>query len=124
MPVNFRTSVEHIIVLMLENRSFDHMCGWLGRGDGLQRTMFNPRDPANPASPKVFVTKDADWLGDLTVDPSHAVLDVNVQLFGSTIEPSPPVATRMSLPPFSSVLQGLASRPSLMHLPSLRTATL
>jgi len=95
MPVNFRTSVEHIIVLMLENRSFDHMCGWLGRGDGLQPTMFNPRDPANPASPKVFATKDADWLGDLTVDPSHAVLDVNVQLFGSTIEPSPPVATNV-----------------------------
>jgi phospholipase C len=95
MPVNFRTSVEHIIVLMLENRSFDHMCGWFGRGDGLQPTMFNRRDPANPASPKVLVTKDADWLGDLTVDPSHAVLDVNVQLFGRTIEPSPPVATNV-----------------------------
>ena len=95
MPVNFRTSIEHIIVLMLENRSFDHMCGWFGRGDGLQPTMFNRRDPANPASPKVLVTKDADWLGDLTVDPSHAVLDVNVQLFGRTIEPSPPVATNV-----------------------------
>ena len=95
MPVNFRTDVEHIIVLMLENRSFDHMCGWFSRGDGLQPTMFNRRDPANPASPKVLVTRDADWLGDLTVDPSHAVLDVNVQLFGRTIEPSPPVATNV-----------------------------
>ena len=95
MPVNFQTSIEHVIVLMLENRSFDHMCGWFGRGDGLQPTMFNQRDPANPASPKVFVTKDADWLGDLTIDPSHAVLDVNVQLFGRTIEPSPPVATNV-----------------------------
>jgi phospholipase C len=95
MAVKFQTGIEHIIVLMLENRSFDHMCGWLGRGDGLQPTMFNRLNPANPASPQVFVTRDAEWLGDLTVDPSHAVLDVNVQLFGRTIEPSPPVATNV-----------------------------
>ena len=95
MPVNFLTDIEHIIVVMLENRSFDHLCGWLGRGDGLQPTMFNRLNPANPASPDVFVTNDAEWLGDLTVDPSHAVLDVNVQLFGRTIEPSPPIATNV-----------------------------
>ena len=95
MPASVSTQVEHIIVLMLENRSFDHVCGWLGRGDGLQPTMFNRLNPADPASPQVFVTKDADWLGDLTIDPSHAVLDVNVQLFGRMIAPSPPVATNV-----------------------------
>jgi len=95
MPVSFQTNVKHVIVLMLENRSFDHMCGWFGRGDGVNSTIFNRRDPANPASPQVFASRDAEWLGDLTVDPSHAVLDVNVQLFGRTIEPSPPVATNV-----------------------------
>ena len=65
MPVNFQTSIEHVVVLMLENRSFDHMCGWFGRGDGLQPTMFNQRDPANPASPKV-VRHEATRTGSAT----------------------------------------------------------
>jgi phospholipase C len=28
---------EHFIVLMLENRSFDHLFGYLGKGDGRPR---------------------------------------------------------------------------------------
>ena len=28
---------EHFIVLMLENRSFDHLFGYLGKGDGLPK---------------------------------------------------------------------------------------
>lgn len=26
--------IEHVVVLMLENRSFDNMLGWLGASDG------------------------------------------------------------------------------------------
>ena len=28
---------EHVVVLMLENRSFDHLFGYLGIGEGLDR---------------------------------------------------------------------------------------
>jgi len=55
--------IEHVIVVMLENRSFDNMCGWLYGGDqgtpkaflpsgnndpyeGLNNKLFNPVDPA------------------------------------------------------------------------------
>src|SRR6187200_498338 len=31
------SGIEHIIVLMMENRSFDHMLGWLDGADGRQR---------------------------------------------------------------------------------------
>jgi phospholipase C len=50
-PVNDRLGeVEHIIVLMMENRSFDHMLGYLGLEggipglDGLRRDMYNEHD--------------------------------------------------------------------------------
>ena len=33
MAIDFLTNIEHIVVLMLENRSFDHLCGWFGRGE-------------------------------------------------------------------------------------------
>ncbi len=95
MAVHFKTGIEHIVVLMLENRSFDHMLGWSGRGDGLTPAMFNRESVGNPLSPQVFVNKDARYLGDLTIDPSHALPDVNVQLFGATIEPHPPAATNV-----------------------------
>ena len=31
------SGIEHIVVLMMENRSFDHMLGWLDGADGRQR---------------------------------------------------------------------------------------
>jgi phospholipase C len=85
-------SIRHIVVLMLENRSFDHMLGFLGRGDGLTGTEFNRVDPANPASEQIPVSNDARYLGDFgdpPVDPSHAHTHVNVQMFNADREPSP-----------------------------------
>jgi phospholipase C len=109
---------------MLENRSFDHMCGWLGLGDGLTADTSNPLDPANPASPRVKATRDAAWT---TIDPGHSVLDVNEQLFGSVTVPDPAVPTNngfvLSYSHRSSIPPGTAGRimdafdPS--HLPVL-----
>ena len=47
--------IKHIIVLMMENRSFDHMLGWQGRAevDGLDGTEFNHIDSQDETSPKV-----------------------------------------------------------------------
>jgi phospholipase C len=45
--------VEHVVLLMLENRSFDHMLGFLDHG-GLEPVsatpLPNPDDPAVPGS--------------------------------------------------------------------------
>lgn len=92
MAVDFTTNIEHIVVLMLENRSFDHMCGWFGRGDGLTAALSNREDPSDPASPEIKVNRNAAYAGDLDIDPSHSVLDVNEQLFGTGAVPDPPVA--------------------------------
>ena len=83
--------VEHFVVLMLENRSFDHMLGWLKQDDpqidGLTGTESNPLLPADPSSPTVQVTNTAGF-GDPDVDPGHDLLDVNEQLFGSRTVPA------------------------------------
>jgi phospholipase C len=67
--------IEHIVVLMLENRAFDHMCGFLKRLnptiDGLTGSESNPINPANPSQGTVKVSDDAPYV--TTPDPSHSV---------------------------------------------------
>ena len=92
-----KSPIQHLIVLMMENRSFDHMFGYMNisnpvvpgdRIDGLVGTESNPNVAGYPA---VRVSADAEYAGDYRVDPSHAFVDVNVQLFGAN--PVPPGAT-------------------------------
>ncbi len=85
-------SIRHVVVLMLENRSYDHMLGFLGTGDGLTGSEFNLVDPADPASARVPVSRDAAYLGDFgdpPIDPSHEHTDVNRQLFDANPPPVP-----------------------------------
>jgi phospholipase C len=76
--------IEHLVVLMMENRSFDHMLGFLKSPtwniDGLAGTETNP--DANGAP--VRVTPDAQYMGDLKPDPGHDFISVNEQIFGNS----------------------------------------
>lgn len=51
-----KSPIEHIVVLMMENRSYDHMLGYLPNGRGLTGEEYNLVDPANPESEKVYVS--------------------------------------------------------------------
>ena len=51
--------IEHMIVLMLENRSYDHMLGYLSNGHGLTGDEFNPVNPSDPNSERVHVSNQA-----------------------------------------------------------------
>jgi phospholipase C len=73
--------VKHVIVLVLENRSFDHMLGFLPGGGDLNGEEFNWVDPADQASEKVFVSKTVGYLTD-TADPSHEFESVQAQQIG------------------------------------------
>lgn len=72
--------VDHIVVLMMENRSFDHMLGHLsltgGRADvdGLQGGMSNP----GPAGPVPISPLDSQTF--FQTDPGHGWTDVTEQL--------------------------------------------
>jgi phospholipase C len=78
-----RISVKHLVVLMLEGRSFDHMLGFLKSStyaiDGLSGNESNPDSQGT----RVPVSNDAAAFGDLTPDPGHSFPDVNFQIFGN-----------------------------------------
>lgn len=76
--------IEHLVVLMMENRSFDHMLGFHRSPDwpidGLAGTETNPDINGAP----VRVSQDARYSGDLTPDPGHDFISVNEQIFGNS----------------------------------------
>jgi phospholipase C len=81
--------IEHLVVLMMENRSFDHMLGFLKSDmpllEGLTGTENNP---AADGGSLVVVTPDAHPIGDFEPGPAHEFVNVNVQLFGTEDVPS------------------------------------
>ncbi len=76
--------IRHLIVVMMENRSFDHMLGFLKSPaypiNGLDGTETNP-DTSGRAIP---VSNNAEISGDVNPDPGHSFEDTNQQLFDST----------------------------------------
>ena len=90
-------SVDHVVVLMLENRSFDHMLGFLYPGgvspsgqpfDGLTGTESSPGSDGmpvtvfriEPATPSAYYMPGAD--------PGEGYMATNDQLYGSNKGPA------------------------------------
>jgi len=75
---------DHIIVLMLENRSFDHVFGYLGIGDGIPAGgVTNALKPGVAGSQSFTTQKGGDFVA-VGQGPSHSLKQTNVQLFGKT----------------------------------------
>jgi phospholipase C len=79
------TPIQRLVVLMLENRSFDHLLGFLKRDNqdinGLTGDETNP--PAADNRLDVKVNDVAGDVQDLDPDPGHDFDDVTRQIFGS-----------------------------------------
>jgi phospholipase C len=73
----------HFFVLMLENRSFDHMLGFMPKVDGLNGEEANWHDGTiqKPGSPHAVVVSN-DAFDTMKIDPHHEFDDVRVQLMG------------------------------------------
>ncbi len=78
-------TVAHVVVLMFENRSFDHKLGFMKREnpeiEGLTGAESNLSDPSSPMPVAHPVTDQAAYVGDLD-DPPHELSDVAIQLYG------------------------------------------
>src|SRR5580658_608291 len=97
MAGNQLPSINHIVRLMLENRSFDHMLGFLypksGNFEGLAGSESNTDASGNTVTvyqidhtaPGAYFMPGAD--------PGEGYSNTNEQLFGSGKPPVPPVAT-------------------------------
>lgn len=75
--------IQNIVVLVMENRSFDHMLGFLKRLnpeiDGLNGNEFNYVTSTAPGAREVFVSDIAQFVDP---DPGHAYQDIAEQVFG------------------------------------------
>ena len=75
-------NLKHVVVLMMENRSFDHMLGALHKDnpaiDGLTGTETNPDSTGVP----VTVSPKAEYQSQLDPDPDHHFPAVDLQIFG------------------------------------------
>jgi phospholipase C len=81
MPTPFK----HLVVLMLENRSFDHMLGFLkAPGYAIEGLNGDETNIAADGGPPVGVSRNAQTVGDLNPDPGHDFLNVNIQIFGNS----------------------------------------
>ncbi|KAF8402670.1 hypothetical protein HHK36_010759 [Tetracentron sinense] len=76
--------IKTLVVLVMENRSFDHVLGWLKSTrpeiDGLTGKESNRVSLSNPNSPEHFVTDDALFVDS---DPGHSFQAIREQIFGS-----------------------------------------
>lgn len=103
MPPNNATNpnfqkINRFVVLMLENRSFDHLLGFLKATDprvaGLNGDEFNRKNPNLPADPQIKVGRASSFV--MTYDPGHEFYDVQIQLYGQLTNTDP------SLPPIAN----------------------
>ena len=97
-------SINHIVVLMLENRSFDHMLGLLYQSTnnvsptgqpfaGLTGAESNPDATGNAVKVYAIEPGTANAYFMPGADPGEGYQATNSQLFGSNTAPTPPVAT-------------------------------
>lgn len=76
--------IKTVVVLVMENRSFDHMLGFLKRLnphiDGLNGDECNPLNTTEKDSPLVCVADTAEFVDP---DPGHSYQAIREQVFGS-----------------------------------------
>jgi phospholipase C len=81
-----KPDLQHFVVLMMENRSFDHMFGYHAGVNGLKGNESNLLDPTRPESdtnPAFVVSNAAPYALTTGNGPGHSVEQTNIQLFNT-----------------------------------------
>jgi phospholipase C len=76
LPAPAKSGIDHVIVVMMENRSFDHFLGWLPGADGKQAglTYLDKNGVAHQTFPLA-----PDFQGCSYHDPGHLVADAQAE---------------------------------------------
>jgi phospholipase C len=74
LPTPDRSGIEHVVVVTMENRSFDHFMGWLSGANGTQAGLTYS-DSAGAAHSTYHLT---DYQGCSFLDPGHTYSDGRV----------------------------------------------
>ena len=76
LPPPESAGFEHVVVVMMENRSFDHFFGWLPGANGQQAGLIF-KDSAGVQHPTHYLPPD--YQGCPFLDPGHSYTDGRVQ---------------------------------------------
>lgn len=111
--------IKTIVVLVQENRSFDHMLGWMKslnpEIDGVTGSESNPVSTTDPNSNRVQFGDRAVYVDP---DPGHSIQDIYEQVFG---EPWSVASEAKKLPP---TMQGFAQNAGRQAKPKSSTVPL
>jgi phospholipase C len=83
LPPPEAAGFEHVVVVMMENRSFDHFFGWLPGANG-QQAGLNYSDSGGVSHPTHALPPDYQGCGFL--DPGHSYSDGRVQYHGGACD--------------------------------------
>ena len=78
LPSPEDSGIEHVIVLMMENRSFDHLLGWLPHADGIQAGLTYVDRNGTPQPTHALAP---DYTGCRHSDPDHSYGGGRIQYF-------------------------------------------
>ena len=73
-------NIEHVVVLMLENRAFDHMCGWLRRDWGIPVNGLTGAEYNVVNGTKYFVNDTCPFVNPF--DPYHDIWETTLEFMG------------------------------------------
>jgi phospholipase C len=82
LPHPFLSGIEQIVVVMMENRSFDHLLGWLPNSDGVQRGL-RYADQTGAIHPTHRLAPDYTACGH--IDPDHSYEGGRLQFNGGAM---------------------------------------
>ncbi|KDP43231.1 hypothetical protein JCGZ_22783 [Jatropha curcas] len=84
--------IKTIVVLVMENRSFDHMLGWMKKLNpeinGVDGREWNPLNTSDVNSEKIYFKEEAEFVDP---DPGHSFQAIREQIFGSNDTKKPPL---------------------------------
>ncbi|KAI3414643.1 uncharacterized protein J3R85_016059 [Psidium guajava] len=79
-----QSPIRTVVVLVMENRSFDHMLGWMKRLnpaiDGVDGSESNPLSTSDPKSTRFYFDDSSHYVDP---DPGHSFQAIREQIFGS-----------------------------------------
>lgn len=99
--------IKTVVVLVQENRSFDHILGWMKtinpEINGVTGSESNPLSTSDPQSNRIFFRDESVFVDP---DPGHSIQDIFEQVFG--VQWSEPVAEAEKKKQLKPTMQGFA----------------
>jgi phospholipase C len=72
LPPPAQSGIDHIVVVMMENRSFDHFLGWVPGSNGGQKRQYPDKNGVLQNTFRLSTNPDYGWQACTKEDPSHS----------------------------------------------------